>query len=83
MKLELVFASGLTAEDRKTLNELQGWDIIEGRNLKKGDGFKVVVGYNHFYRDVWEKQLRIGSKIKIEGHDFKIVGVMGKIGNPI
>jgi putative ABC transport system permease protein len=77
------FASGLTPEDRKTLNELQGWRIIEGRNLKKGDKFKVVVGYNHVYNDIWDKPVRVGSKIKIEGHEFKIVGVMGKIGNPI
>ncbi|MBT4135703.1 ABC transporter permease [archaeon] len=77
------FASGLTPEDRRSLNEIQGWGIIDGRDLKKGDKFKVVVGYNHIYGDIWDKPVRIGSNIEIEGYDFKIVGVMGKIGNPI
>ncbi len=77
------FATGITAEDFEILMEMSGLDILDGRKLQEGDKFKVVVGYNHIYEDAWEKSLRIGSTIEIEGYDFKVIGVMSKVGNPI
>ncbi len=77
------FATGITSEDFELLMEMSGLEILEGRRLERGDKFKVVVGYNHIYRDVWKKTLQIGSIIEIEGHDFKVIGVMSKVGNPI
>ena len=77
------FAVGMNPEDLELLSEIQSFEIFEGRNLKKGDKYKVVVGYNHIYSDIWEKPLQIGSTIEIEGYDFKVIGVLNKIGNPI
>jgi len=77
------FATGITAEDFEILMEMGGLNILDGRKLQDGDKFKVVVGYDHIYRDVWEKSLQIGSTIEIEGYDFKVIGVMSKVGNPI
>ncbi len=58
-------------------------DIIEGRNIKGNDGFKAVIGYNHAYGDIWKKRdLRVGDRIEIEGHEFEIVGILKKTGNP-
>ncbi len=45
------FAIGTNPEDLKLLNEVQSFEILEGRDLKKGDKYKVVVGYNHAYGD--------------------------------
>ncbi len=77
------FGIGTNPEDFKLLNEIQSFEILEGRDLKKGDKFKIVVGYNHAYKDIWEKPLQIGSTIEVEGQDFKVVGILDKIGNPI
>ena len=77
------FSTGMTAKDFERMMEMTGLEVIDGRGLKEGDKFKVVVGYNHIYEDTWEKSLKIGSTIEIEGYDFKVIGVVDKIGNPI
>ena len=77
------FATGITPKDMELLKEIQSLELLEGRTLKEGDKYKVALGYNHIYGDVWERSMQIGSTIEIEGHDFKVVGVYKKIGNPI
>jgi len=78
------FANGLTEIDFERIMDMTGLEILDGRGLKDTDKFKVVVGYNHIYKeDTWEKPMRVGSTIEIEGYEFKVIGVLSKIGNPI
>jgi len=77
------FAIGTNPEDIKLLSEIQSYNVMEGRDLKKGDKFKVVVGNNHAYGNVWKKGVQVGSTMQIEGQDFKVIGILEKIGNPI
>jgi len=79
------FANGLTEIDFERMMEMAGLEILDGRGLKDTDKFKVVVGNNHIYKEgTWEKPMRIGSTIEIEGYDFKVIGVLSKIGgNPV
>ena len=77
------FATGIKAEDFEKLIEIGNFNLFEGRILKKGDRYKVVVGYNHAYGDIWKRGIEIGEKIEIEGVDFKIIGIIEKIGNPV
>lgn len=77
------FATGVDPEDLELIREVQSFSLLEGRQLKKGDKYKVVVGYNHVYGDIWDKPMQLGSTINIEGYDFKVIGIMEKIGNPI
>ena len=77
------YSSGLTQIDFERMVELSGLKILDGRGLKDSDKSKVVVGYNHVYGDIWDKPLQVGSTIEIEGQEFKVVGVVSKIGNPI
>jgi len=82
-ELKIEFIIGIDPEDEKFLSEVQTFKITEGRNLKKGDKFKVVVGYNHIVNGkVWKKNVKVGDTIQIENTDFKIVGVLEKTGNP-
>jgi len=76
------FATGIEPRDMDFWIEVESIEIIEGRSLKEGDKYKVVVGYNHAYGNLWNKKLDIGSSILIEDVDFKVVGIAGKIGNP-
>lgn len=77
------FATGLNPEEMELLTEIGDFGIYEGRRLEKGDVYKVVVGYDHAYGDIWERGIEIREKIEIEGVDFRVVGIMTKVGNPI
>ncbi|MBT3404900.1 ABC transporter permease [archaeon] len=80
---DIAYIMGADADDLELLSEVQSFAVLEGRQLEKGDKNKAVVGYNHIYGDLWDKQLKIGSMIKVEGVEFRIVGVLAKIGNSI
>lgn len=76
------FEIGLNPEDWDLSLTMQGLNVIEGRGLKKGDRFKVVVGYNHAFGDVWKRGIKVGETIEIEGQDFKVIGILETTGNP-
>lgn len=76
------FAIGIDPDDVKKLSEVQTIKLSDGRELKKGDKFKVVLGYNHAYGDIWKNPIKIGEIMQIEGTDFKVIGVFEKVGNP-
>jgi putative ABC transport system permease protein len=82
-ELGIGFGIGTDPEDLKLLEEVQSFEIMEGRDLKKGDKFKVVVGYNHAFGNIWKKNVRLRDTINIEGENFKVVGILNKVGNPI
>ncbi len=82
-ELEITYIIGIEPNDIKRLSEIQSFEILEGRWLKPGDKFKVIIGYNHAYGKIWGKQVGLGNTIKIEDTDFKVIGIMKKIGNPI
>ncbi|MCK9596988.1 ABC transporter permease [Candidatus Pacearchaeota archaeon] len=77
------YGIGINPEDFDLSLGLQGVKIIEGRGLKDEDKFKAVLGYNHAVdEEVWERGIKVGEKIEIEGYEFKVVGIIEKIGNP-
>ncbi len=56
--------------------------IIEGRELREGDRYKVIIGYRLAYTDEYfQKPIKVGDKIKIDEKEFSVIGVMAKIGN--
>jgi len=73
---------GIDPEDTDFLKEVQNLEIQEGRQLKTGDKFKAVIGYNHAYSDIWDNPLKIGNGVIIGGQEFKVIGIYEKIGNP-
>ena len=82
-EVSTAYIFGMNPKDIELLAETQTLTIFEGRELKEGDKFKAVVGYNNVYGNIWDKPMKIGSTITIEGIEFKVVGVHDKIGNPI
>ncbi|MDO8528962.1 MAG: ABC transporter permease [Nanoarchaeota archaeon] len=80
---KITFAIGINPEDISIFSEMQNFKVIDGRNLKKGDGFKAIVGYNNAVDEkIWKKAVEVGSTIEIEGVEFKVVGILGKTGDP-
>lgn len=67
----------------KLISSLLTVDIEKGRELKKDDTKKVVLGHNYLIENkIFEKSLDIGQKIIVNGEKFQIVGFYGAIGNP-
>lgn len=79
---KVAYIIGINPEDVSIFSEMQSFKVIEGRDLKEGDGFKAVVGYNNAVDGkIWKKGVEIGSTINIEGKEVKVIGILGKIGN--
>lgn len=76
------YVIGLEPSEMQYLLETQPYGLLEGRLLKQGDKYNILVGYSHAYGTIWEKLVTIGDTIKIQGQEFKIVGIFERSGNP-
>jgi len=80
-----VFVMGLSTDpqERELIESaFAGFGIDDGRELKKGDGNKITVGYNYKLADkIFPKALKLGDKLYISGERFEIVGFYESIGN--
>ena len=79
---EVVFTFGMDEGYRKVFDNLGTFEVIEGRELTDNDRFKVVVGNNHVFGNIWDRPVQLRDNIEIEGVEFKVIGVRGKTGNP-
>ncbi|MFC1752662.1 ABC transporter permease [Thermoproteota archaeon] len=79
-----VFASSFPGgEYRDLVMSLMTVDLDKGRELKKGDKLKAVMGYNYQLADkIFEKPLKLNDKVLINGHSVEIIGFFQSIGNP-
>lgn len=75
--------SGIEEAYLELFGEVDATKIIEGRQIRDSDTSKAVVGYNHAYGNLWDKPLKMGDNIEIQGKTFKVIGVLKKQGNPI
>jgi len=85
---QVKFAYAATVPDNNNLDE---WDLVYeandneiefGRLLKRGDNYKILVGYS-FYENFFKKPVNVRDKLTIEGQKFEVVGVLKKRGNPL
>lgn len=64
----------------KTMQNIQ---IQQGRYLQPGDTNKANVGSMFANpKDFFQKPVKVGDKIEINGREFEVVGIMAPIGNP-
>ncbi|MEK6949964.1 MAG: ABC transporter permease [Nanoarchaeota archaeon] len=70
-----------TDKGRKLFDEILNLDILQGRELSKGDKFKAVLGISLIEDDLFSPNIKVGDKIKINGMDFKVAGNYERIGN--
>lgn len=69
-------------ETSKIVQDLGGFKIDKGRNLKEGDKYKVVVGYLLGQeRGFFKKAVNLRDKIIIKDKKFEVVGILEKVGN--
>ena len=70
-----------TDEGKKLYDEINQFEVQNGRDLRKGDKFKVLVGIAFIEDDLFQPNVKVGDKIKIDDFDFKVVGHYERIGN--
>ena len=76
------FIIGLpTDETLEIIENMQGFDIEKGRDLKSGDRYKITIGWLLWEGDFFEKSVDLRDKIEIEGQEFSVVGLVSRIGN--
>ena len=82
-EVKYAFAASMPSEDEKIdlAVEANNYKIGQGRLLKKGDKFKVMVG-GDFADDFFDTALEVRDKVIVEGQIFKVVGILKKSGNP-
>ena len=54
----------------------------EGRKLRDGDKKKIMMGYNYKYKNLFDKPVVTGSKVKINDVEFEVIGIVEQVGNP-
>jgi len=78
-----LWVMGMPLEQEKYDVWMFAYDVDSGRNLKKGDKYKVMLGYNHQIKDkIWNKPLEMGSKLYLNDIQFDVVGFVESVGNP-
>jgi putative ABC transport system permease protein len=49
-------------------------ELDEGRDFENRDVFSVIIG-NRLAHEAFDRDIRLGDKIKIEGRSFKVIGI--------
>jgi len=82
-KISFAYAASVPdGEGRELVESVISSEAQKGRLLRDGDSGVVVLGANFIKEDnVFEKAILPGSKIQINNEDFKVIGILDKIGN--
>ena len=72
------FASDIPEEKerREFIYDTFNLEAEEGRLLQQGDTGKVMLGNFFLDTDDFEKDFRVGKTVKLNGEDFKIIGIL-------
>ena len=81
-RVRYLMVSGIpTDKDRKLIEEMQSYEIASGRDLKTNEKNKVVLGRLFKEGNIFNPNLKLGDKIKINDVEFKIIGFFAPFGN--
>ncbi len=72
---------GSNDKERELVIESGDYELEQGRFLKSGDKYKVMVGHD-FTENYFDRSLELSDKIIIQGQDFEVTGILKKSGNP-
>ncbi|MBS3113349.1 ABC transporter permease [Candidatus Woesearchaeota archaeon] len=71
-----------TSQGVELINEFIGVSTVAGRQLKANDRGKIVMGYDFYNKELFEKKLRVGDKVTIKDKSFSIAGFLQRTGQP-
>jgi putative ABC transport system permease protein len=67
-------------EDLDGFFDIMQLDLSSGESLKGTTSRKIIIG-SYFADGVFEHKIKTGNRIKLNGIDFKVVGVLEAVGN--
>ena len=57
-----------------------GRDIAKGSTLERAGESSIVIG-DELAKDAFDKEIRVNNKIKVKGQDFRVIGIMERMGS--
>ena len=83
-KLIIGYAGSLPkGQNREAIYEALDLTIESGRNLKDSDTYMVVLGHDSSQKEKsgFDKAIKVGDKLTIQGKEFRVAGIMEKKGS--
>ncbi|MFH1106029.1 MAG: ABC transporter permease [Candidatus Aenigmatarchaeota archaeon] len=81
-EVKYFFVIGLpTDESRGIINSMQSFKLAEGRDLREGDRYVIDIGYLIAHGNVFEENVKIGDRLKVDGEEFRVIGSYEQIGS--
>ena len=77
-EIEYTFVIGMPEE--LTIEEY-GFSLEHGRDFTKSDKYKAQAGYDIYNAKFFDKPVKVGNEILIQGKEFEVVGSIEKVGN--
>ncbi|MGV8168868.1 MAG: ABC transporter permease [Candidatus Nanoarchaeia archaeon] len=69
------------SNERDFVNEVTGYEVEIGRDIRPGEKYKVVMGHDYVDKPLLGRELRQGDIIIINEQEFEIVGFYKKLGS--
>jgi putative ABC transport system permease protein len=68
-------------KERAFINDVSNYEIAEGRDIRPGEKYKVVMGNDFLTKPLLGNELKVGETITINDKDFQIVGFYKSTGS--
>jgi len=82
-EIKYTFVTGIPLdENKKIIDDMQGFGIEIGRDLEEGDKYKAHITYLINRGEFFEEPVTTKDKILIEDQEFRVIGSYARIGNP-
>src|SRR3989344_2860900 len=65
-----------SSQEARVIDEAINLGISEGRNLKGSDKHKAVIGWEFAEKNVFDKKVRVGDKLEVNGLEVDVVGIL-------
>ena len=68
-------------ESNRAYSGMSSWRAEQGRMLEDGDRYKIFIG-DGIAHDSFERDLKVRDRVEIRDRDFRVVGILNKVGGP-
>ncbi len=70
----------LDKESKELFESMKSFKIVEGRDLKPGDKYKILLG-SYAADGLFDKRIKVGDSVTLLGKKFRVVGIVGSFGD--
>ena len=70
----------LDKKSKELFESMKSFKIVEGRDLKPGDKYKVILG-SYAADGLFSKKVKVGDSVILLGKRFRVVGIVGSFGD--